>query len=51
MLHAALWGCIPVIVQPNVSQPLEEVLDYTRFALTCVPTLSLALWVRVSPNW
>lgn len=40
LLHAALYGCIPVIVQPNVSQALEEALDYSRFAITCAPTSS-----------
>jgi hypothetical protein len=44
VLHAALYGCIPVIVQPNVSQALEEALDYSLFAITCVPSSSSSAW-------
>jgi hypothetical protein len=52
VLHAALYGCIPVIVQPNASQVLEEALDYSRFAITCVvSSSSSARNPRIRCDW
>ncbi len=28
-----LSGCVPVIIQPHVFQPFEDLLDYSQFAI------------------
>ncbi|KAK3280519.1 hypothetical protein CYMTET_11642 [Cymbomonas tetramitiformis] len=33
LVEAVLFGCIPVIIQDNVTQPFEEVLSYRKFAV------------------
>ena len=27
------YGCVPLIIQPNVTQPLEDILPYETFSL------------------
>ena len=53
-LHRAMRaGCVPLIMQPNVSMPFEDVLPYARFSLRLgradVPTLHRKL-AAISPT-
>ena len=37
---AMLTQCVPVIIQPNVTQPFEELLPYDDFSLRLQVTVS-----------
>ena len=37
-VKAAVYGCIPVIMQDGVHQPFEEVLPYHNFAVRVAET-------------
>ena len=33
LTQAMRYGCVPLIIQPNVTQPLEDILPYETFSL------------------
>ena len=33
LAKSVLSGCVPVIIQPSVRQPFDDLLNYSKFAL------------------